>query len=73
LRGTDFIDCVKELAKERGLHFRFDQTRGKGSHGTVWLGSRFTVLPDARKELKKGTLASMCRQLGIKPYDLRGR
>jgi mRNA interferase HicA len=73
MRGSDFIDCVKELAKERGLEFRFDQTRGKGSHGTIWLGSQFTVLPDARKELKKGTVAGMCRQLGIKPHDLRGR
>ena len=25
---------------------------------------------DPRKELKKGTLSSMCRNLGIKPQDL---
>ena len=73
MRGYDFIDCVKKLAKRRGIEFRFDPTRGKGSHGTIWLGSRFTVLPDARKELKKGTVAGMCRQLGIKPQDLQGR
>jgi len=73
MRGYEFIDRVKTLAKERGAEFRFDPTRGKGSHGTVWLGSRFTVVPNARLELKKGTLAGMCRQLGIRALDLRGR
>jgi len=73
MRGHDFIERVKRLARERGIQFRFDPTRGKGSHGTVWLGSRFTVLPNPRQELKKGTLAAMCRQLGIRPQDLYGR
>jgi mRNA interferase HicA len=72
MRGNEFIDYVKELARQRGIPFRFDPQRGKGSHGTVWLGMRFTVLPDSRKELKKGTLSSMCRNLGIRPKDLRG-
>lgn len=73
MRGHDFIDRVKKVAKERGIAFRFDPTRGKGGHGTVWLGGRFMVLPDPRKELKKGTLASMCRQLGIRLQNLRDR
>jgi mRNA interferase HicA len=73
MRGHEFIERVKVLAKERGMEFRFDPSRGKGSHGTVWLGNRFTVLPDPRKELKKGTLASMCRQLGIRYQNLRDR
>ncbi len=73
MRGNDFIDLVKDLAKRRGIAFRFDPTRGKGSHGTVWLGARFTVLPNPRQELKKGTLAGMCRQLGIKLQDLEDR
>jgi mRNA interferase HicA len=73
MRGHDFIARVKELARERGVEFRFDATRGKGSHGTVWFGSRFTVVPNPRQELKKGTLAGMCRQIGIKLLDLRGR
>jgi mRNA interferase HicA len=73
MRGHEFIERLKVLAKERGLEFKFDPTRGKGSHGTVWLGSRFTVLPNPRQELKKGTLAGMCHQLGIRPHDLRDR
>jgi len=72
MRGNEFIDLVKEFARRHGIQFGFDPRRGKGSHGTVWLGTRFTVLPDSRKELKKGTLSSMCRDLGIKPQDLRG-
>ena len=73
MRGHDFIARVKELARERGVEFRFDAPRGKGSHGTVWFAGRFTVVPNPRQELKKGTSAGMCRQLGIKPLDLRGR
>lgn len=73
MRGNEFIDRVRDIARQRGLEFRFDAQRGKGSHGTVWLGTRFAVLPDPRKELKKGTVSSMCRSLGIRPQDLRAR
>ena len=73
MRGREFIDRVKGLAKKRGVEFKFDPTRGKGSHGTLWFGSRFTVLPNPRNELKKGTLAGICRQLGIRPQDIQGR
>jgi hypothetical protein len=51
MRGDEFVDRVKRLAKERGMAFRFDPSRGKGNHGTVWLDGRFTVMPDPRKEL----------------------
>jgi mRNA interferase HicA len=71
MRGSDFLDRLKAFARERSIPFRYDPHRGKGSHGTVWLGNRFTVLPDMRKELKKGTLSSICRHLGIRPDDLR--
>jgi mRNA interferase HicA len=73
MRGREFIERVKELARERSVQFRFDPIRGKGSHGTIWYGTRFTVVPNPRQELKKGTLGGMCRQLGIRPHDLRDR
>ncbi|MFI5397508.1 MAG: hypothetical protein ACHQ9S_18375 [Candidatus Binatia bacterium] len=45
--------------------------RGKGSHGTVYYGERFTVLKDRRKELSPGLLAAMLVQLGLTREDLR--
>jgi predicted RNA binding protein YcfA (HicA-like mRNA interferase family) len=41
-----------------------------GSHGTLYLGGRFTVVKDLKKELGPGLLSAMCKQLGIRKEDL---
>jgi hypothetical protein len=41
-----------------------------GSHSTVYLGERFTVVKDLKKELGPGLLADMCKQLGIRKEEL---
>ena len=63
---------VRRLARRNGIAVRFDRTRGKGSHGTLYYGDRHTVVKDRKMPLKTGTLRGMCRQLGIDPNDLRG-
>ena len=70
MNGREFITRVRKLARRTGLAVRFDRTRGKGSHGTLYRGDRFTVVKDRRKPLKAGTFRSMCKQLGIDPKDL---
>jgi mRNA interferase HicA len=50
---------------------RFDATRGKGSHGTLYYGDRFTVVKDRRKECGPGLLAKMLADLGLSRRDLR--
>jgi len=50
---------------------RFDQRHGKGSHGTLWYGGRKTVLKDRRKEIGKGLLHAMLKQLGLERSDVR--
>ena len=57
-------------ARRNGIAVRFDRTRGKGSHGTLYFGDRFTVAKDRGKPLKPGTLGGMCEQLGIDPNHL---
>jgi len=49
----------------------FRTERGKGSHGTLYYGERFTVLKDRRKELSPGLLLAMLKQLGLTRGDLR--
>jgi predicted RNA binding protein YcfA (HicA-like mRNA interferase family) len=49
---------------------RWNPERGVGSHGTLYLGGRFTVVKDLTKELGPGLLADMCKQLGIRKEDL---
>lgn len=45
-------------------------SEGKGDHGALYLGDRKTIVPDLRKDLRRGTLRAMCRQLGIDPTEL---
>ena len=61
---------VRELTRRNGIAVRFDRTRGKGSHGTLYCGDRRTVVKDRKKPLKTGTLRGMCKQLGIDPNEL---
>jgi mRNA interferase HicA len=44
--------------------------RGKGSHGTLYFGERFTIVRNLKDELKTGTLHAMLKQLGLTPEDL---
>ncbi len=70
MTGRGFIAGVRRLARRNRIAVRFDRTRGKGSHGTLYYGDRHTVVKDRRKPLKVGTLRGMCKQLGIDPDDL---
>ena len=49
------------------MEVRFDPSRGKGSHGLLYLGQRRTVVK--RGELKRGTLRAMLKQLDICEND----
>ena len=54
---------MRKLGRRRGVPVTFREERGKGSHGTLYFGSRFTVVRNLKDELKKGTLHAMLRQL----------
>lgn len=70
VRGTDLLGKVEELGKRTGTEVTFKTERGKGSHGTLYYGTRRAIVPDRKKELKAGTLRGILRQLGINPKDL---
>jgi hypothetical protein len=61
---------VQKLAKANDLSCYFVASKGKGSHGRLYLGPDFTTLKDRKKELGKGLLVKMCRDLNIRPGDL---
>lgn len=65
--GREFTRLAKRYAKRFGLPFRFVARKGKGSHGTVYVGDRQTVVK--RTELSKGLLRRMLRDLGIDKED----
>jgi len=68
--GREFISRIRQLGRERGVEVRFEPRHGKGSHGRLWYGNRFTTIKDTRKEIGKGLLSAMVKQLGLGPRDL---
>lgn len=69
MSGHEFEQRVRRLARDRGVYVNY-MPHGKGSHGRLYLGNRFTTLKDRKKEIGKGLLSAMCAQLAIKPSDL---
>jgi len=70
VKGSEFLRRAKAVAQRRNLTFEWLPERGVGSHGTLYLGKRLTVVKDLKKEIGPGLLAAMCRQLGIRKEDL---
>ena len=68
--GDEFVRCVRRLGRERGIPVRFEPRRGKGSHGRLYLGDRFTTVKNRRKEISLGLLAAMLRQLRLSRRDI---
>ena len=61
---------LKKVARQRGEHLEFIKKHGKGSHGTICLGSRCTTMKDRKKEIGKGLLKAMLEQLGVNKDEL---
>lgn len=49
---------------------RLETRHGKGSHGRLHYGDRFTTVKDRRKEIGKGLLHAMLHQLGLTFDDI---
>ena len=70
MTGNEFVRRIRRLGRERGVAVRFEPRPGKGSHGRLYFGDRFTTLKDRRKEIGQGLLSAMVRQLGLSREDV---
>ncbi len=70
MTGEEFVRRVRRLGRRRGVAVRFEPRTGKGSHGRLYYGERFTTVKDRRKEIGTGLLAAMIRQLGLSRDDI---
>jgi predicted RNA binding protein YcfA (HicA-like mRNA interferase family) len=70
--GSEFERKIRALGRERGVVVAFDAGHGKGSHGRLYFGGRFTTLKDRKKEIGPGLLKAMLAQLGLTKQDLEG-
>ncbi|MDP2999400.1 MAG: hypothetical protein Q8N47_18070 [Bryobacterales bacterium] len=71
MRGSEFIRKIKRLGRKRNVTVLLRPERGKGSHATLYYGSKYAVMPDVRDELKTGTLHGILDELGLTPKDFR--
>jgi len=69
MTGRQFIVRVRRWARVRNVEVRFVASEGPGSHGTLYAGDRKTTVKDRKKEIGKGLLAKMLRDLGIERED----
>jgi len=70
MNGAEFERKIRALGRRRGIPVTFDSGRGKGSHGRLYYGDRFTTLKDRRKEVGPGLFNAMLTQLGLSKSDL---
>lgn len=70
VRGAKLIRKLRKLGRRRGIKVEIRSERGRGSHAMIFFGDRRTIIPDRKKELKKGTLHGILRQLDLTVDDL---
>jgi len=70
MNGNEFERKIRRIGRHRGVLVSFDSGHGKGSHGRLYYGDRFTTLKDRRKEIGPGLLKAMLDQLGLTRKDL---
>lgn len=70
MNGKQFIRKVRKAGRRNGVEVIFDQSRGKGSHGTLWYGDKFTVIPMHGHDIGPGLMAAILAQFGLTIDDL---
>ncbi len=70
INGNELVKRLKKIDRERRLRLLFVRERGKGSHGTLYLGDRYTIMKDRKKEIGPGLLKKMLTDLGLDQSDI---
>jgi mRNA interferase HicA len=70
MKAGEFVARVKKLGKVRSVSARFEAKKGKGSHGRLYYGDRYTTVKDRKKDRGPGLLRSMLSDLGLSMRDL---
>jgi len=70
MRGDEFERKIRKVGRKRNVPVSFDAGHGKGSHGRLYYGGRFTTLKDRKKEIGPGLLNAMLTHLGLEKSDL---
>lgn len=69
MTGKEFLAKARRHGKRRGKIVDFYPSKGRGSHGTLYVDARRTTVKDPKREIGKGLLAQMLKDLGIARDD----
>lgn len=67
MKRSRFLSRLRRYARNHGLDFKVVKSRGKGSHVTVTLGNKRTIVKSG--ELKPGYVKILLKQLGVRSED----
>jgi len=70
VKGDEFVKRVRKTGKSSGISVQFVAHLGKGSHGRLYYGERFTTVKDRKKEIGRSLLQAMLNQLGLTLKDI---
>jgi predicted RNA binding protein YcfA (HicA-like mRNA interferase family) len=70
MTGAEFIRRMRALGRRRGVPVDLVAREGKGSHGRLYYGRLSTVVVDRKREIRKGLLNQMLKDLGLSRADL---
>ena len=68
MNRAELLKRLKAHAKRNDLRYSFDPQKGRGSHGRVTVGDRFTTVK--KGEFGPGLLRKMLRDLDIEREEL---
>ncbi len=70
MKGSELLRLLRKHGRTAGVSVVYDGRPGKGSHGRLYYGSRFTVIKDPKKEIGAGLLNRMLNDLGLSKDEL---
>ena len=70
MTGHELLRKLRRLANQRDLAILYEARHGKGGHGRIYLGNRFTTIPALTHEIDPGLLTKILRDLGLMRRDL---
>ena len=72
MSDKELIRKIRKLGKKRSIDVRFEGRPGKGSHGRLYYGKKWTTATRRGKELPHAELRGKLDQLGLTIKDLHG-
>ena len=70
MSDKELIRKIHRLGKKRGIETRYEPRPGKGSHGRLYYGEKWTTATRRGKQLPRGELRGKLDQLGLTIKDI---